>query len=57
MPITEKPQAAEEVPNWELLQALKTYTVHEVSKTEDKFHFCFAQCLFELYLPLILLFS
>lgn len=39
VPITEKPQAAEGVPNCKLLQALKTYTVHEVSKTEDELHF------------------
>lgn len=41
VPIREKPQAAEEMPNCTLLQALKTYTVHEVSKTEDELHFLF----------------
>lgn len=35
VPMTEEPQAAEGVPNCKLLQALKIYTVHEVSKTED----------------------
>lgn len=41
VPRAKKPQAAEGMPDCKLLRALKTYTVHEVSKTEDELHVLF----------------